>query len=135
MNLISAMQIMEVRKPLEVEIVKLAVKRRKKSDIEKMEKAVLDTEININNPDEFVRADNEFHQALVESVHNPVFKIISRSILPLLNYIQKVTVKYLIDQGIKEHKDILNAIKMRNTKAAIKAMEKNMNTTSLCCQA
>ena len=128
-NKVTLIQLMEVRIPLEKEIARLAALRRKEEHLEAMEETFKVMERYGKDLKKCVKADTDFHQILVASTENPVFGIISRSIIQLLKHSRQVTISYYgVEKVIREHKAIKEAIRKRDAKSALLSMETHMKS-------
>lgn len=114
----------EVRQILEPEIATLAAQRATDKDILAMQTAVDVMEINLQNADAFIAADNDFHRALAEATHNILILALLDSIVNLLSEQRKLifSVAGGPERGQLHHKHILNAIIRRDPEVAHKAM-------------
>jgi len=114
----------EVRQILEPEIATLAAQRATDKDILAMQTAVDVMEINLQNADAFIAADNDFHRALAEATHNMLILALLDSIVNLLSEQRKLifSVDGGPERGQLHHKHILNAIVHHDPEVAHKAM-------------
>jgi GntR family transcriptional regulator, transcriptional repressor for pyruvate dehydrogenase complex len=114
----------EVRQILEPEIAILAAQRATDKDILAMQAAVDVMEINLQNADAFIAADNDFHRALAEATHNMLILALLDSIVNLLSEQRKLifSVDGGPERGQLHHKHILNAIIHRDPEVAHQAM-------------
>jgi len=125
----------EVRLHLEVPIAGMAAFRATAEDIARIEAAlrVMDACIpELDNPDrrmELVRADLDFHTALAGATHNPVFLILSNSILDILlderarSQSKSPTVT---EPGHRYHHVILECVKNGDAAGAREAMREHL---------
>jgi GntR family transcriptional repressor for pyruvate dehydrogenase complex len=122
---------MEARRAIETTAVTLAVKRARDSEIEQLEQIhkIFERAVKDNDIIALVEADKAFHQTIIKAAHNRVFK--------LLNYtLEKGFEKYRIEafsmrkthiNSLIPHRNIINAIKMRDADAAMKAMMSHLD--------
>jgi GntR family transcriptional repressor for pyruvate dehydrogenase complex len=129
LNQISLFQVMEVRGPMDVEIARLAARRRKKKHIEAMEATLDVMKASRGDHDAFIQADHDFHRILVTATENPLFIILVRSVEKFVKYLRTVTYQFGTEKVLREHKAILEAVKSGNADAAGKAMEVHMEAT------
>jgi DNA-binding FadR family transcriptional regulator len=130
MNSISLIQLMEVRKPIEIEIARLAAVRRKEEHVKLMEQSLQIMQCHTKDIRKYVEADDEFHKALVEATGNPIFGIIIRSIIQYLHLSRRLTISnYGIDIVIAQHGAILESIKKKEISSAAKNMKVHMDVT------
>jgi GntR family transcriptional repressor for pyruvate dehydrogenase complex len=126
---ISLLQVMEVRAPLEIEISKLAAKRRSKADIEAMEKTIRTMRDNRDDYHICIQVDHAFHDALVSAARNMIFTILMRSMKTFFMHLRKITIEFGIDKIIKQHSAIIEAISEKKPSAAASTMEAHMRYT------
>ena len=126
---ISLLQVMEVRAPLEIEISKLAAKRRSKADIEAMEKTIRTMRDNRNDYHICIQADHAFHDALVSATRNMIFTILMQSMKTFFMHLRKITIEFGMDKIIKQHSAVIEAISEKKPSAAASAMEAHMRYT------
>jgi GntR family transcriptional repressor for pyruvate dehydrogenase complex len=129
LNHISLFQVMEIRAPLDVEIARLAARRRKKKHLEAMEQTLELMRARQRDQDAFAQADHDFHRILVTATENPLFIIITRSAERFVKYLRKVTVQFGTDKVIREHQAILDAVRSGKAAAAAAAMGAHMSAT------
>ena len=66
------LNIIEARHELEISVAGLAAKRRNKSDLSQMKKALKKMKSNINNPKAYMNSELVFHKAVTKASKNPV---------------------------------------------------------------
>jgi len=122
------MQLMEgilnARKVVEIESVKLACKFRTDDDIAQLEK-IINAEKNATDIAERIELDFKFHHMLCVASKNPVYPLIMNSFEPIGKKYLKIFYS-LIDNSYKidvEHIDIVNAIKICDDKKAIESLQ------------
>ena len=122
------MQLMEgilnARKVVEIESVKLACKFRTDDDIAQL-KNIIDDEMSATDIEDRIELDFKFHHMLCVASKNPVYPLIMNSFEPIGKKYLKIFYS-LIDETYSinmEHIDIVNGIKTRNEKKAIEALE------------
>lgn len=120
--------LVEVREILEPEIAALAAIRATDEYIAAMREAVRVMDEALNNADDFVEADLDFHLALAEASHNAIIPILIDSIVDLLREDRKRTALTPggLERGQRHHKLILNAIIQRDPNAAREAMRAHL---------
>jgi GntR family transcriptional repressor for pyruvate dehydrogenase complex len=119
---------MEVRAPLDVEIAKLAARRRKKKHIEAMEATIAAMASSIGH-EAFVQADHDFHRILVTATENPLYVILVRSVEKFVKYLRTITYQFGTEKVVREHKAIFEAVKSGKADAAGRAMQVHMDAT------
>ena len=118
----SLLQLVEVRRPLEGEIAALAAGRIDDLHLARAESAVHDLK-NAKTLDEQVAADVRFHRILAEATGNPVFVVLLDTIGGLLRASRVRTIgTFGARAAVEGHKEILEALRRRNPKAAREAM-------------
>jgi DNA-binding FadR family transcriptional regulator len=123
-NPISLVQIMEVRKPLEIETVRFAAQRRTPEHLAMMEKALHVMQTQSDDLEAVVKADDTFHQAMIEATGNPMFKIMIRPLLSSLHLSRRLTDDHFgIEVVIKQHREVYEAIKSRDADKAAEYMQ------------
>lgn len=129
-NPISLLQLMEVRIPLEIEIAKLAAQRRKEEHLTVMEKSLQIMQTQPENLELVVKADDDFHQAIIDATENPIFRIMVRPLLKYLHVIRQLTVEHFgVDITIKLHQEVYEAIKKQDIVSAAECMKAQMEIT------
>jgi DNA-binding FadR family transcriptional regulator len=131
-NRVSYARLMEVRRPVEIEIARLAAGRRDETHLaamrESMEKmARPGKDFNLAA---CVRADGEFHQALLKATDNPLVEIIINSVLHFLHESRMLTLRVAgFEKATREHRAIYEAVKAKDAELAATCMEKHMAST------
>ncbi|MFH8135706.1 FadR/GntR family transcriptional regulator [Pantoea osteomyelitidis] len=121
-RLIAAMN--EVRNLVEPQIARWAAERATSSDLARIEAALNDMVTHHHDRKAFNQADIHYHEAVLESVHNPVLQQLSVAISSLQLAIFERT--YMPDSSnmpntLHEHKALFNAIRHQNPDEAEKA--------------
>jgi GntR family galactonate operon transcriptional repressor len=121
-RLISAMS--EVRNLVEPAIAKWAAERATSSDLAKIEAALNDMVAHNQDRDAFNEADIRYHEAVLESVDNPVLQQLGVAISSLQRAVFERT--WMGDEAnmpktLKEHKELFDAIRHQDSKAAEQA--------------
>lgn len=116
--------LVEVREILEPGIAALAAMRASEEDIAAMLESVRVMDASLNNADAYIRADNNFHQALARGTQNVLILALVDSIVYLLSEQRKAvfTVKGGPERGQIHHKRILEAVTRHDPEAAREAM-------------
>ncbi len=114
--------LIEVRYAVDGEIAVLAAERAKVEDIEKIEHAVLDME-QARKIDDAIESDMRFHRALADATGNPIFVVLLETLKGLMKESQHASyAEHGLQDAAGPHRNILEAIKNRDGKAAKKAM-------------
>lgn len=120
--------LVEVRGIFEPEIAALAAARATDEEIAAMREAVAIMDANLRNADLYIRADNDFHQALAKATQNTLILTLVNSIVVLLSEQRKqiFTVDGGPERGQVHHKHILETIIYRDPEAAREAMRAHL---------
>lgn len=114
----------EVRWNLEVCIAGLAAERATPEDLAKMEALVQAMDATIEDIPQFIRADMEFHAALAAATGNPIFLILSYSIIDLVQKMRLIlTNSEETARGQIYHKRLLDCIRTKDPAGARDAMQ------------
>lgn len=121
-------EIIETRKILEPEMVKLAAIRATDQDIEIIEKSITQMEQEINKGLSGINGDTAFHFALATAAHNSAMMKILSLIADLLHYTMKASLQAVPDQAvtIEGHRRILDAVKNKDGESASKYMSEHL---------
>jgi GntR family transcriptional regulator, transcriptional repressor for pyruvate dehydrogenase complex len=122
------MNMVEVREIMEPEIAALAATRITDEYIAAMQDALDKMEAAIDNVEEFVEADLDFHLALAEATQNPIIPALLDPIIDLLREqrISTTQIKGVAQHGQYNHKIIIEAVKRRDPEAAREAMKRHL---------
>ncbi|SQA98739.1 L-lactate utilization operon repressor [Cedecea neteri] len=121
-RLIAAMS--EVRNLVEPAIARWAAERATSNDLARIESALNDMVANNQHRDAFNEADIRYHEAVLESVHNPVLQQLSIAISSLQRAVFERT--WMGDEAnmprtLQEHKALYDAIRHQDSAAAEQA--------------
>jgi GntR family transcriptional regulator, transcriptional repressor for pyruvate dehydrogenase complex len=112
----SILEIMEVRRGLEVQAASLAAQRRSAKDLEAIQKAVKAMRGSMNDLDTFTRLDVEFHISIAAASHNSILGYLVESIRDAL--------RSTISAGLLSRGNNLNLEAIQEThEALLKALE------------
>ena len=107
---------------------RLAAERATEADIDRIEAAVQLMDDHLDDLKEFMLGDIEFHEALAAATHNPLFIVMTR---PLVEMIQKMGHKGFAYGHVRErhqnHRRILEAIKRRDAVGAEEFMHRHLD--------
>lgn len=122
------MNLVEVREILEPEIAALAATRITDEYIAAMQEAMDKMEAAMDNVEEFVEADLDFHLALAEATQNPIIPALMDPIIDLLREqrIRTTLLKGVAQHGQYNHKIIMDAVKRRDPQATREAMRHHL---------
>lgn len=116
------LELLEVRKILEMEAIKLSVSKVTEEDISYLEARIkkMDNFLKEQNIDEYILEDSSFHKKIIECSGNKILVSIFNSILPLIYESISTTTKInnAWESGLRTHKKILRSIKERNKEEA-----------------
>jgi len=122
---------MEARQAIESAAVKLAVQRAGSSEIQQLEhiheafeKAVLDDDVV-----GLSEADKAFHNTIIRSAHNKVFNIINHRLEEAFEKyrVKSFSIKQTRLRSLDQHRDIIQAIKNRDSEGAAKEMLEHLD--------
>ncbi len=119
--------LVEVREILEPEIAGLAATRMTDEFVADMQEAV-ETMESAADVDVYVEADLDFHLALAEATQNPIIPALMDSIIDLLREQRKRIglAEGGLERGQRHHKEILEAVKRKDSEAARSAMKRHL---------
>jgi GntR family transcriptional repressor for pyruvate dehydrogenase complex len=121
--------IMEVRRVLELQVVKLAAERATDDDIDRLELIVEQMNQSKNDIDSFSKWDLEFHLALAHACDNYLFNILIEPLSePLFELMWTgSTIPGAIDDACQFHRDILEALKLKDVDLAVNVMQTHLD--------
>jgi GntR family transcriptional repressor for pyruvate dehydrogenase complex len=123
----SLFQLMEVRKPIEVEVARLAAERRVRKHLDMMERSLQIMQTKSISAEEYSDADESFHQAIIEASGNPIFGIMIRAIMGNLHISRQLAIRHFgIEVVIREHTKVFEAIQNEQPLAAAEKMKEHM---------
>lgn len=124
--------LVEVREILEVEIAGRAAAHATADDIAAMRAAVQAMDESLHDADQFIAADNRFHEALAQATQNALILILVKSIVNLLSEQRKqiFTTSDGPRRGQIHHKSILQSVIAHDPEAARAAMRAHLQQVS-----
>jgi GntR family transcriptional repressor for pyruvate dehydrogenase complex len=131
-NVDDAMNLLEVRKMLEVEIAALAANRATPENIEEMRNALHRMVDEVNDGEVGDKADAEFHYAILKAAHNPILIKLMSAVSDLMNSTYRFSRQKIFMEGNMQkvlydsHCSIFQAIEQKKPKLARKMMEKHL---------
>jgi GntR family transcriptional repressor for pyruvate dehydrogenase complex len=131
-NIDDAMNLLEVRKMLEVEIAALAASRATPENIEDMRNALHRMVDEVNDGEVGDKADAEFHYAVLKAAHNPILIKLMSAVSDLMNSTYRFSRQKIFMEGNMQkvlydsHCSIFQAIEQKKPKLARKMMEKHL---------
>lgn len=128
--------LVETRILLELKTVRLAAQRRTKADLNQMQMAFESYREKVNNGEDAVQEDLLFHLAIAKASGNSTMNTFMLIITPeIITNFEKYHVcdKDLAFRGIKEHNDILDAIRKQDPQLAKEKMKVHFKTLYQYC--
>lgn len=131
-NIDDAMNLLEVRKTLEVEIAALAAMRATPEDIEDIRKALHQMVDEVNSGEVGDKADAEFHFAVLKAAHNPILIKLMGAVSDLMSSTFHFSRQKIFMEGNMQkilydsHCSIFEAIEKKKPKQARKLMGKHL---------
>ena len=122
------LNLVELREIMEPEIAALAATRITDEYISAMQEAMDKMEAAMDNVEEFVEADLDFHLALAEATQNPIIPALLDPIIELMREqrILITIIKGVAQHGQYNHKIIIDAVKRGDPDAAREAMRHHL---------
>jgi GntR family transcriptional repressor for pyruvate dehydrogenase complex len=122
----------ESRRIFEVEATRLAAVRRTQTDIEKMERAMLEMDLCIQSGKTSYDASVQFHNAVIGASHNVILIRINEFLSELLYYSRSRTLQTMENQKQAQnfHKIIVDKIKKSDVDGAAEAQRNHMKSAS-----
>lgn len=116
--------VLDARRLVEIESIKLATKQRTSEDIAQLEE-ILDMEAACKNLQEKVALDFKFHHMLTVASKNPVYPLIMNSFKPIANKYVKMFYSLINDSHTVnvKHIEIVNALKVQDSKKAVELLD------------
>jgi GntR family transcriptional repressor for pyruvate dehydrogenase complex len=122
----SLLQLVEVRRPLEAEIVALAARRATPEALAEAEAAIAAQEA-AATLEARIDADLAFHRALAKATGNPVFALLLDALAGLMRASRRTSLgKYGNRIPVEHHRAILDAVRRRDPAAARAAMDAHL---------
>lgn len=120
--------LVEVREILETEIVALAAARASEKEIAAMREAITVMDASLSDADNYIAADNRFHEALAQATQNTLILILVKSIVNPLSEQRKqiFAVEGGPQRGQMHHKRILESVVKRDPESARDAMRAHL---------
>lgn len=122
--------LMELRKILELGAVDIAINKINDEYIKNLEKFIRLMEENIERPELFALNDFNFHLELIRATENLLLSKLMDIISVSLLKVQKITSRFPSSKtAIPQHKEILNALLKRDSLKAKELLEKHINAS------
>jgi GntR family transcriptional regulator, transcriptional repressor for pyruvate dehydrogenase complex len=131
----SVLEVYEARRGIELEISRLAAMRRTRQDIDAIQSALTkrNNAYDAEDWDTYVAADVEFHHAIAQASRSNVLIDIFHAFTSVLSeglhrLVDDPIMRHDEDTGVF-HEDLLRAIEVRDSDAAVHATMKNLDST------
>lgn len=122
----SLRDLIELRMPLETEIVRLAAQRATSEDLAAL-KACLEAHREAETLSEQVQRDMQFHQLLAQASHNVTFTVVLEAVSELLTASRERTIGRVGNsRAVRHHEKILEAIVAGDADSAAAAMRAHL---------
>ncbi len=119
----------EIRSVLEVQMAASAAERANPADLRALSEACRKMAEAGNDVDKATRADIEFHRALANATHNPLYVVLLDAIGDALIEVRQQTLLHgSLTSAIRSHREIFDAIKQGDAEAARQAMSSHLET-------
>lgn len=127
------LEVLKIRKSLEMLAVEDAVLNLTDRDLEELEEIARCQRDMLNHYDEYdyIEMDRKFHQKIYELSHNRTLQSLLNNFNDIISFfgIRALKQKERKITTMEEHQKILNAVKSRDVGAAVRAMEEHMSKT------
>ena len=133
-EIISPLELMEVRQAVEPQIVRLVVRNATPRDIALMSVAIESLERCGGDRNRFSEWDQRFHLAMADATHNPLMVEIYRRINHVRGHSQwqaikdKVLTRERIDIYNRQHRMLYDAIRARDAEAALAVVAEHLDS-------
>src|SRR5262245_11201720 len=119
-NNTSVEELFEARRIIEAGLAELAAERATDPDIAALTREVVDMKATINDPEEFLKHDVRFHQAMARAANNKLMSGIMDTVAQLLFHIRRQTITHESDleEAIEWHEKIIAAMQKHDPKRA-----------------
>lgn len=129
----SKKDLIEMRKMLELDAVRLACRRASEKHFEEMERILAAAEERIGRGEVPAEEDYQFHRVICRSSRN---SILHRIWAPLVEYSNSVRVDSLSREGrakaaVQEHREIMEAIRAGDVQVAVEKMRHHLENSKL----
>ena len=130
LDITDVFDVLEYRRIVECGTVAIVVEKADADDIEKLESTYRNMQAFRDNVNEFAEADLEFHLDLAKATKNPIIIKINDIIKSILiNSMDNIVASLGVEDGLKYHRQILDAIKARDREKAMSLMEEHVDRT------
>ncbi|MBO0438858.1 FadR/GntR family transcriptional regulator [Candidatus Enterococcus ikei] len=118
--------LMDVRVMIEPEIAKLAAENATQAEVKEMEEICLEIEALIHDNKNHEEKDIQLHSAIAKASKNLVVPSLIPIIQTAISLFINLTNRSLKEETIETHRQIVNAIKIKDGEAAKKAMQRHL---------
>ena len=124
------LELIEVRRPLEVQAAALAAQRASEQDIQQLNETLERlAESSKGDLEERTEADLMFHMGLVEATGNRVLCRLMLSLNNLLRRYISVTVDESLEATLRQHRAVLEGVQARDPARAAEAMDHHIDVS------
>ncbi len=122
------LDLFEAREAIELQAVRLAAQRRTAADMEAMEAAIVEMQLNIALGKEVDAASIKFHTAIVDATHNQVMQKINEYLSDMLSVSRQYSLKDRVrhEVALSFHRRIQEKIVARDVDGAAEAMREHL---------
>ena len=131
------LELIDARFALEPHLCRLAVLHGRRSSFDQLERLVSSMEANASDPVSFAEADTDFHRVLAECTNNNLLIWMIGQITSVRAQDEWTRMRHLtlnediIAQYNSQHRQILNAIRLREPERAANLMKEHLETARL----
>ena len=132
-NNTSVEELFEARLIIEAGLAELAAERATESDIGALIEEVEGMKVNIGDPEEFLKYDVRFHQAMARAANNKLMSGVMDTVAQLLFHIRRQTVARASDleEAIDWHEKIIAAMRKHDPKRAKETLSGHLRAAQL----
>ncbi|MCM3079441.1 FadR/GntR family transcriptional regulator [Brevibacillus invocatus] len=129
----SKKDLIEMRRMLELDAVRLACRRASEKHFEEMERILAAAEERIGRGEVPAEEDYQFHRVICRSSRN---SILHRIWAPLVEYSNSIRIESLSREGrastaVQEHREIMEAIRAGDVQVAVEKMRQHLENSKL----
>lgn len=124
------MDLLELRMIIEPSLVRIASVKATDAEIEELEKIESEIEKTYASGSDYSGFDVEFHSKIASCSHNGVVQIIFPILTKAIPAITDITGKSLVAESMKDHRELIRAIKNKDSVTAEKVMKQHLNRNS-----
>ncbi|MFJ8244800.1 FadR/GntR family transcriptional regulator [Peribacillus asahii] len=124
--------IQEVRRELELLVIKLAVKKASSDNVKELKRICKQMDGDISTSS-FLEWDLKFHKALASSTQNPIFSVLVNSFFDMTEHSTFLLTNYtssfinVMEKAQEHHWMLIESIELRDVDRAILVMKEHMN--------